>query len=112
MIPDPEPTMPAITWPAEIVGGFETVMNVAGTLAATAALILAVLIIRDYYDDDIRDHGRALTSYTLGLGTAVLVALCVSLVLNQWAYVIFAFLALPVAFGARWAIVRFLDRRF
>lgn len=111
MIPNPDPTMPAIPWPVEIVAGFETVMNVAGVIAATAALILAVLIIHAYYDDD-RDRGRALTSYTLGVGTAVLASLTVSLVLNQWAYFVFAFFALPVAFGARWAIVRFLDRRF
>ncbi|RKN64341.1 hypothetical protein D7252_19785 [Microbacterium sp. CGR2] len=103
--------MPAIPFPVEIVAGFETVMNVAGAIAATAALILAVLILHAYHDDE-RDRGRSLTSYTLGLGTAVLAALVVSIVLNQWAYFIFAFLALPVAFGARWAIVRFLDRRF
>lgn len=110
MIPNPQPSMPPILSDG-LIAAFVTIAGVAGSIAVTAALILAGVLLHAYYAETYHDRGRALMSYTLLLGVAVLVALGASAALNQWSYFIIAILAPFVAFGGRWAVVRFLDRR-
>lgn len=111
MIPNPDPSFPAELVPDEIVAGFETAMTVGGAIAVMAAIVLAGLLVHAYYAESYSGRGDALFRFVLVLGLAVLFSLFVSLALDNWGYFIVALLAPFVAFGARWGVVSYLDRR-
>ncbi|MBT2497458.1 hypothetical protein J7E45_17775 [Microbacterium sp. ISL-59] len=111
MIPNPEPSFPVELLPNEVVAGFETAMTVAGAIAVMAAMILAGLLMHAYYAETYSGRGHALRGFVLALGLVIFFSLFVSMALNNWGYFIVALLAPFVAFGARWGVVSFLNRR-